>query len=612
MTKAELIRKLTRLTGVPDSEAKIFFENFLVRTSDMLRLGEAIKLNGFGYFQLKRGMFKNVVSSISKSNVAYADLILFTPLNQNEELSENMVFNVPSLREEDFHHVDLYFSLSIGKPIIPMQNTSADDFFIPPSGLELKKLLNFKIDKLLSEVEIINKYVKGSELLIIDAGKNSLDQYEFNWNNVISENLFSPNNSNNPILISAEANDSGVESLNWDFGENLTKQIEEEILLDTTKDLPSLLDYDFDNPESIEWNFGSSSKSEETQTINKIIEENANFTSEFDNDNFKKDDPPNVFKSIDFRKEIVHKINNFEKVSSLTHEFVEDKKSFGITKSEQNLSWDFKKTYSNLKNNNVKIDNEIFVEKTDLSTNDDDKNKFISDENVTSIISKEDIPSNENLNSYIPAKKKELRKDIKKTNSSLRTKSSFFLFVGLIVIIFIGVFFYAAVTKFNLIQNLNGRGKISKKSITPKTTVIERSYKIPVDYPYIKKELNSFSGNPIQSIPKNKSIVPSKIENNNNLSKVSFTNNVNDLKINDKYLKKIKNNIYGREGNYIIQVSSWKSKSFALNEARKFKKKGLNSYVEKANVNGKGAWYRVKISGFKTLADAEKYLSINQ
>ena len=612
MTKAELIRKLTRLTGVPDSEAKIFFENFLVRTSDMLRLGEAIKLNGFGYFQLKRGMFKNVVSSISKSNVAYADLILFTPLNQNEELSENMVFNVPSLREEDFHHVDLYFSLSIGKPIIPMQNTSPDDFFIPPSGLELKKLLNFKIDKLLSEVEIINKYVKGSELLIIDAGKNSLDQYEFNWNNVISENLFSPNNSNNPILISAEANDSGVESLNWDFGENLTKQIEEEILLDTTKDLPSLLDYDFDNPESIEWNFGSSSKSEETQTINKIIEENANFTSEFDNDNFKKDDPPNVFKSIDFRKEIVHKINNFEKVSSLTHEFVEDKKSFGITKSEQNLSWDFKKTYSNLKNNNVKIDNEIFVEKTDLSTNDDDKNKFISDENVTSIISKEDIPSNENLNSYIPAKKKELRKDIKKTNSSLRTKSSFFLFVGLIVIIFIGVFFYAAVTKFNLIQNLNGRGKISKKSITPKTTVIERSYKIPVDYPYIKKELNSFSGNPIQSIPKNKSIVPSKIENNNNLSKVSFTNNVNDLKINDKYLKKIKNNIYGREGNYIIQVSSWKSKSFALNEARKFKKKGFNSYVEKANVNGKGAWYRVKISGFKTLADAEKYLSINQ
>ena len=588
MTKAELIRKLSRLAGIPDSEAKIFFENFLVRTSEILRLGEAIKINGFGYFQLKRGMFKNVASSISKSNVAYSDLIFYTPLDQNEELSENLIFNIPSLREEDFHHVDLYFSLSIGKPIIPMQNISSDDYFIPPTGLELIKLLNYKIDKLLGEVEIINKYVKGSELLIIDAGKNNLDQYELNWDNVISENLFSQNNSK---LIPTEANVLGSENLEWNFGEDLTKQIEVEMLLDTSKDSPTVLDYGFDNSDIVEWNFGSSSITEEIKSINNNLEKKGNILSESDKNNINKDDSLNVFKSIDFRKEIVHEINNFEKVNSLTHEFPESNTDFGVTKSEQNLSWDFKRTSSNLKNNNVKIDNEIFIDETDVSHPDYAKDMSASGENISDKNTVNDISSsNENVNANKLANDNELTKNINEGKSSLRTKSSLFLFIGLIVIIFVGVFFYAAITKFNVMQILNGRGKTSKKTISHKTLVIERDYKIPIDYPYPKKELNS---------------------DNNNSSKTSSPNYLNEALVTDKNLKKVKNNIYGHEGNYIVQISSWKSKSIASEEANKFKKKGLNSFVEKAIVNGRGAWYRVKIGGFKTLADAEKYLSLN-
>ncbi len=580
MTKAELIRKLTRLTGIPDSEAKIFFENFLVRTSEILRLGEAIKLNGFGYFQLKRGMFKNVASSISKSNIAYADLIIFTPLNQNEEISENLVFNIPSLREDDFHYVDLFFSLSIGKPIIPMQNINSDDFFIPPSGLELKKLLNYKIDKLLNEVEIINKYVKGSELLIIDAGKNDLEQYEFNWDNVISDNLFLQNNSK---LIPNKSNISESENLEWNFGEDLTKQIEEEMLLDTTKDSPSVLDYDFNNGDIVEWNFGKTSLTEEAGTENNISEKTVNSQSDIKNENSS-----NKFTSIDFRKEIVHETNNFEKINSLTHEFPENNIDYGVTKSEQNLSWDFKRTSSNLKNNNVKIENEIFVDETGLNTPDYTKDKLASDDKnfITEIPS-----SKENIKSNKLSNEKKFNKEKHSKKSSLRTKSSFFLFIGLIVIIFVGVFFYAAITKFNVIQVLNGGGKISKKANSQKTIVIDRNYKIPVDYPYPKKELNSGI---------------------NNSSKISASKNVNLPSVNDKNLTKVKNNIYGYAGNYIIQISSWKSKSIASKEAYKFKKMGLNSYVEKANVNGRGAWFRVKISGFKTLSDAEKYLSLNK
>ena len=51
MTKAELIRKLAKKAGIPDSEAKVFFEIFLRKASEILKLGEAIKLKNFGYFQ---------------------------------------------------------------------------------------------------------------------------------------------------------------------------------------------------------------------------------------------------------------------------------------------------------------------------------------------------------------------------------------------------------------------------------------------------------------------------------------------------------------------------------------------------------------------------------
>ena len=42
MTKAELIRKIAKHAGVPDSEAKIFFELLLKKSSDLLKAGEAI------------------------------------------------------------------------------------------------------------------------------------------------------------------------------------------------------------------------------------------------------------------------------------------------------------------------------------------------------------------------------------------------------------------------------------------------------------------------------------------------------------------------------------------------------------------------------------------
>lgn len=60
MTKAELIRKIAKYVGVPDTDAKIFFELFLKKTSAVVEVGQSIFVKDFGYFHLIKGSIKNL------------------------------------------------------------------------------------------------------------------------------------------------------------------------------------------------------------------------------------------------------------------------------------------------------------------------------------------------------------------------------------------------------------------------------------------------------------------------------------------------------------------------------------------------------------------------
>ena len=61
-----------------------------------------------------------------------------------------------------------------------------------------------------------------------------------------------------------------------------------------------------------------------------------------------------------------------------------------------------------------------------------------------------------------------------------------------------------------------------------------------------------------------------------------------------------------------MQVSSWRSKSIADNEASKYRAKGYTPYIEQAEVPGRGTWFRVKIGNFKSVAEAEKFSAKNK
>jgi hypothetical protein len=63
----------------------------------------------------------------------------------------------------------------------------------------------------------------------------------------------------------------------------------------------------------------------------------------------------------------------------------------------------------------------------------------------------------------------------------------------------------------------------------------------------------------------------------------------------------------GQPGGYQLQVSSFKQEADATTFAMALRRRGHKAYVQKANVKGRGVWYRVRIGPFKYKRSADIY-----
>lgn len=69
--------------------------------------------------------------------------------------------------------------------------------------------------------------------------------------------------------------------------------------------------------------------------------------------------------------------------------------------------------------------------------------------------------------------------------------------------------------------------------------------------------------------------------------------------------KRVGENIFSDGSNYMLQISSWKTKGVAVKEAERLKKSGYNAFITTSGGEGKAVWYRVRIGGFKNIKDAQ-------
>ncbi len=162
--------------------------------------------------------------------------------------------------------------------------------------------------------------------------------------------------------------------------------------------------------------------------------------------------------------------------------------------------------------------------------------------------------------------------------------------------------------------------QITMKSNNAK--VIQREFDIPVTYPYLPKvnETSISESTPLKTDDQN--LVPEKsevVETEQKRPEEKKTseqhtpeNNrpVNTVTPLGKSLN-VGNNIFKYNNFYAVQVASFRSSSISENEAGKYRNKGYNAFVEEAEIPGRGTWYRVRVGNFSSKEEAQSFASKN-
>jgi hypothetical protein len=617
MTKAELIRKIVKRSGIPDSEAKVFFEIFLQKTSGMLRPGQAVKLNDFGYFQLRLAVFNiTPAKPVGKINQINTEVIVFTHLNGGEE--EGLIFNIPAVVTGKFNFIDSYFSLSEGKPVIPLMGVRNSDYFIMPTGYEMKKLIESKVDKLLEDVEILKDFVKDNEILFLKKASFNEDQGESNWSmgKLNKEKLNPPAVQKNSGSEGEPQGDNNFNNISWDFGEDLSRQIEEEAIIDESSEIaPSSSNDEPAKKSSLEWEFSEQFSAKKT---NEYEQDRIDNRSDITPDN--EDDT-----------------TDFQRVKAITSEFSFDDIKSEAAKFEEKLAWDFGGNEKSVNDELIANDENNIVNET--PGNEKFKQPGTKFNDAAGSITHSNASKSPYTDSGLLSGENKPVTSFK--NASERTRSREYYYSGkksllpfliaLFTIILVSAVVFMYLNKISLYDLSSGHffksGSHAILSAAP--SVIERSYDVPVTYPYPKypdrkTSVDDNDLNSVLNIKSNSSVKTYTPKTNtgtisNILKNQEMTGKKNPPDTRDHTItavnpnsQKIKENIFQQGNSFIVQVSSWPSKSVAIREAAKFKAKGFVPYIEQAEIPGRGTWFRVKVGDFKTFIEAEKFSGKNK
>lgn len=657
MTRAELIKKIAKKAGIPDCDVKLFFEILLKRLSAMLKIGQAAYVKDIGYFFLLKGKINQSRLNFIENNIpdTFIDFILFS-LNKDlsSSIEEGLIFNVPTIEDDDFQIIDTYFSLSIGKPLIPVRGTSSDEFYVPTGGYELRRLIESKVEKLVSAAEILSAFENNPPQII-------LTSQAFNSNGISLEM------TETELKLDEEIPDSFLETgevkkeetlriqhVAWDFGADLSKEIEEEKISDLQENEKSESQPNFVEEEI---------ESAEEEII--IPEEIENTVEEIISEEL-----PNISEQIQITDElkVVEETQSETESEPVIEETIQENiDSIATAEEELKISFDEEKISEEILSENVLSEKVEFEYESDRETDESKASKFFEEvkpeelqgeENFKEIESplpeidynilksKEKIsdkfevvnePQKEAIEEVLPSlsieenqdAKTEFNKDkeLKKVREELYSYQTRKSKVPFLIVLF-GSILIIGLLYFHITQIKNMATKKTEKKLVLKTdnaSIVERDFSVPVSYPYPKKETeetNSFT--PIDS----KKIETNLVDNTSakkeeirsepkelvkkeegETNKTGQTDRNILLQQPDVNYERVAPNIFKYKDYYVVQVAAFRSNSIAENEASKLRNKGYNAFVEKADIQGMGIWFRVRVGNFPTLREAQEFQS---
>lgn len=624
MKKTDLVKLITKKAGISDSSAKEFFDVFLRKIAEELELGESARFGNLGYFHYRRGEIKKQDDKKDISRTGYLDLIIFSPSSQlNIKSHDNVVFNVSEMHGSVQDSLDFHFSLSVGKPVLPqLEGKELTGDLEHDPDVDNRQFEN-KARNLLSNLHPDQNIKSEGEILLVDIRSIDTDQFELE----LTEDAIKKN-SQKEFEASIHSSEK-LKSQASDFGSILSKQLEKNS--ETKGELKQTPEKK--RSDNAKWDFGkrywesvpqtkpdSQIKSqtiepERSKEINAQVQEMneedlGNELFDLEDEDFPeislKDQEPSETKTDDFSipKE-ENSSGKFERVRS-------------IRSSLQDIN-DEETDFKSNKYLNDKYD-------TDDQETDEMLEKFrskVGDFQPTETENKENEAEEQDVvidnNSLVELKLNRTDRKKEHLKYERKNRSSSILKILAVLIIVVGGLY--------LLFKENGNKEVTEVpqpiEKNDKTTYIERTYDVPVSYPYEKNEsTQDVTG---INLTKDEKLDPKKEVSTNSTAKETGNKetikkepvNVDQKKTQQPVIDKqvdgttdnpvlISSNIYNYGSYFVVQVSAFRSEQVAQNTVTKYNLMGYKAFIETIVINGNN-WYRVRVGNFRTLEEAQKF-----
>lgn len=607
MTKADLIKIISKKAAVTESDAKEFFDLFLQRIAAELNAGESARFSNVGYFCFRKGKIKTESTKDGLEISEFLDLIIFSRSEKFDfKSTDNLVFSVSEPQTSEHDSLDSHFSLSVGKPVLPNLESNDTQYITVHSPEEHERLLKRKIENLMINFNKVDGTNLESELLLVDASTLYDDQLELGLDEKAKGKETESKSDN--VLHSSEK----LKSIAWGFGKDLSKKMFDE----STSKRKKIVDDSPAESKFSSWDFGkrfwndtnvsdTKEKIDSDRSEENINESGSTDTIKIESPQKSKDDEIK-FREINMNDFTIsegnEKIGNYERVRSISSD-VGSKDS--VKDSEKVLEPTDDSGESDV--NVVSYDDEfkkIPSKAERFHSVDKKKPQEESSQSEKSVKSGEPIKLN---------RTEALRKQRKHSRKNSVVK--FLVIIGIMIGLAVAIYYVLKLT-----LQAEGEKELTQTiQRSDNTTYVERSYEVPVSYPYNKpeKETQIVGLNSNKEIESKTIVTPEKSEQTEQKVVPEKTIKKEEKPITKGSSEKpsgtpvqVAYNIYQYGKVFVVQVAAFRSKSVADQEMRKYVNKGHNSFIEVGEVQGM-TWYRVRVGNFHSLESAKQFRKSN-
>lgn len=566
-------------------------EIFLHKLVDILAPGDVFSLEAFGVFEVVR-------PDDSEGLMGQDDVLILYRTEKAFGNGEELVFRVSVAKSETSNPLDLYFSLGIAKPLIPLKGQKFVADSLPASPLELRKLAEMKADSIIA---------KGS----ISRGTSVTDYQSIR--NIHAEQ-------------GAASQGAKKKHLTWEFGDDWKKEYEAATILSGT-DTGIVDEFPLEamHPDNeMNWDFGGDEEAPPLTPHERTAENKAIDTA-------KTPDPVLPFSQVkSSTRELEIDFSDFEDDSEASAEDFDTifKKSLAANV----LSTDalppeepYKQVRSTRELPAFHIPEEPAEEEEIDRAGQEDFSKLVID--LKDGLRSTSISENETFQA------RGIRDTIdfhppKKESSALK-----WYVLAFILFTVSGSLVYVKMYGTPEWARKYWQNNIEQGFTKPIPVVVERDYSFPVTFPYPARTVTPIASKPVEQAEpvtetkkaeeqkvetapiKQESVKPQPVKPQE--KPVGKTEKVIEkpklveakkepVKPETKPAAQVQKNIFKEADGYQVQVMSLNREDQAEAEAARLRAKGYKVTVVSANVPGKGLHYRVRVGSFATVEEASK------